>query len=109
MAAVLLVSVVVVNVVTIAADVQAGASGAGLLAGVGAGWIVLPLSGALVGLLLVGKYDGVVAVLRYLLIGFVAFAVAAVLAHPDWSQLLRGGAWSRRWRFVTTRWRGPWL
>jgi len=88
-AAVLLVSVVVVNVVTIAADVQAGAAGIGLLTGIGAGWIVLPLSAALVGLLLVGKYDGAVAVLRYLLIGFAAFAVAAVLAHPDWSQLLR--------------------
>ena len=87
-AAVLLVSVVVVNVVTIAADVQAGAAGIGLLAGVDSRWLVLPLGLALVGLLLIGKYDEVVAVLRHLLLGFVAFAAAAVLAHPDWSRLL---------------------
>jgi Mn2+/Fe2+ NRAMP family transporter len=88
-AAVLLVSVVVVNVVTIAADVEAGAAGIGLLAGVDSRWLVLPLGVALVGLLFAGKYDELVAVLRYLLLGFLAFAAAAVLAHPDWSRLLR--------------------
>jgi Mn2+/Fe2+ NRAMP family transporter len=86
-AAVLLVSMVVVNVVTIAADLQAGAVGIGLLCGVDFRWLVAPLGLALVGLLLVGKYDEVVTVLRYLLLGFLAFAVAAVLAHPDWSRL----------------------
>jgi Mn2+/Fe2+ NRAMP family transporter len=54
-AAILLVSVVVVNVVTIAADLQAGAAGIRLLAGVDSRWLVLPLGLALVGLLLVGK------------------------------------------------------
>ena len=88
-AAVLLVSVVVVNVVTIAADLQAGAAGIGLLAGVDSRWLVLPLGTVLVGLLLVGKYDEVVGVLRYLLLGFLAFAAAAVLAHPDWSRLIK--------------------
>lgn len=88
-AALLMVSVVVVNVVTIAADIQAGAAGIGLLAGVDPRWVVLPLGAALAGLLLIGKYDQVVAVLRYLLLGFVAFAAAAVLAHPDWSRLMR--------------------
>ena len=87
MGAVLLVSVVVVNMVTIAADLQAGSAGIGLLVGVSPGWIVAPLGFALVGFLLVGKYDEVVSVLRYLLLGFVAFAAAAVLSHPDWSAL----------------------
>ena len=88
-ASVLLVSVVVVNLVTIAADLQAGAAGIGLLAGVDSRWLVVPLGAALVGLLLVGKYDEVTAVLRYLLLGFLAFGAAAVLAHPDWSRLLK--------------------
>jgi Mn2+/Fe2+ NRAMP family transporter len=88
-AATLLVSVVVVNVVTIAADLQAGAAGIGLLAGVDSRWLVVPLGLALVGLLLVGKYRQVVGVLRYLLLGFLAFGVAAFLAHPDWSRVLR--------------------
>jgi Mn2+/Fe2+ NRAMP family transporter len=85
----LLVSVVIVNVVTIAADLQAGAAGIGLLAGVDSRWLVVPLGLALVGLLLVGKYKEVVGMLRYLLLGFLAFGVAAFLAHPDWSNVLR--------------------
>jgi Mn2+/Fe2+ NRAMP family transporter len=52
-AAVLLVSVLVVNVVTLVADLQAGAVGIGLLAGVDSRWLVAPLGLALVGLLLV--------------------------------------------------------
>jgi Mn2+/Fe2+ NRAMP family transporter len=88
-AALLMASVVVVNVVTIAADVQAGAAGIGLLVGVGSRWIVLPLALILVGVLLIGRYGQVVAVLRYLLLGFLAFTAAAVLARPDWPRLLR--------------------
>ena len=88
-AGVLVMSVVVVNVVTIVADVQAGAAGIGVLAGVGPRWLVVPLGLALVGLLLVGRYDEVVGVLRYVLVGFLAFGAAAFLAHPDWSHLLR--------------------
>jgi len=87
--AILLVSVVLVNLVTMAADLQAGAAGVGLLAGVDSRWLVVPLGAALAGLLLAGKYDAVVAVLRYLLLGFAAFGAAAVLAHPDWSRLLK--------------------
>jgi Mn2+/Fe2+ NRAMP family transporter len=89
MGAILVVTVVIVNVVTIAADIQAGAAGIGLLAGVDSRLLVVPLGLVLVGLLLLGKYDEVVAVLRYALLGFVAFGVAAVLARPDWSRLLR--------------------
>lgn len=88
-ATVLLVSVVVVNLVTIAADLVAGAAGLGLLTDVDYRWLVAPLGVTLVGLLLVGKYDEVVAVLRYLLLGFGAFGVAALLARPDWLRVLR--------------------
>jgi Mn2+/Fe2+ NRAMP family transporter len=88
-AAVLLTSVVIVNIVTIAADLQAGAAGIGLLAGVDYRWLVVPLGLAAVGLLLAGKYDEVMGVLRYLLLGFLAFGLAALLAHPDWSRVLR--------------------
>ncbi len=89
MAGVLLVSVLVVNLVTIAADLQAGAAGLGLLAGVSARWLVLPLAAGLAGLLLAGRYGQVTAVLRWALPGFLAFTAAAVLARPDWPQLLR--------------------
>lgn len=88
-AAGLLVSVVVVNLATIAADLQAGAAGIGLLVGVGSRWLVVPLGAAVAGLLLSGRYGQVVAVLRYLMLGFAAFGAAAVLAHPDWPRLLQ--------------------
>jgi Mn2+/Fe2+ NRAMP family transporter len=88
-AAGLMASVVIVNVVTIAADLQAGAAGAGVLLRVDPRWIVLPLGVGLVVLLLIGRYEGLIAALKYLLIGFVAFVVAAILSHPNWSQLLR--------------------
>lgn len=88
-AALLLASVVIVNVVTIAADLQAGAAGIGILAGVDSRWLVLPLGVALVALLVAGGYGQVVGVLRYLLLGFLAFGVAAILARPDWSSVLR--------------------
>jgi NRAMP (natural resistance-associated macrophage protein)-like metal ion transporter len=89
-AAVLLVSLVAVNLVTIAADLQAGAAGVGLLAGLDPRWLVVPLAAVLAGLLLAGRYAHVVAVLRYLMLGFLAFGVAAVLARPDWPRLLEG-------------------
>jgi Mn2+/Fe2+ NRAMP family transporter len=84
----LLVSVVAVNLVTIAADLQAGAAGLGLLVGVDFRWLVAPLGLALAGLLVAGRYGQVVAVLRYLMLGFAAFGAAAVLAHPDWRHVL---------------------
>ena len=87
--AALMASVVVVNLVTVAADLQAGAAGIGLLAGVDSRWLGVPLGLVLVGLLLAGTYAQVVAVLRYLMLGFAAFGAAAVLAHPDWLVLLR--------------------
>jgi len=89
LAAVLLVSVVVVNVVTIAADLQAGAAGIGLLVGLDSRWLVVPFGLTLVGLLLVGRYEEVVGLLRYLLLGFLAFGAAAFLAHPDWTRVIR--------------------
>jgi hypothetical protein len=41
------VSVVVVNLVTIAADLQAGAAGIGLLAGIDFRWLAAPLGAAM--------------------------------------------------------------
>jgi Mn2+/Fe2+ NRAMP family transporter len=88
-AAALMMSVVIVNVATIAADLQAGAAGIGILAGVDSRWLVVPLGLGVVTLLLIGGYEQVVGLLRYLLLGFVSFAVAAFLAHPDWSEVIR--------------------
>ena len=82
MAAVRLVSVVVVNLVTIAADLQAGAARHRAAGRRRFRWLAAPLRAALAELLLAGRYGQAVAVLRYLMLGFAAFGVAAVLAHP---------------------------
>jgi len=87
-AGLLLISVVSVNVVTIAADLQAGAAGVGLLTGINPQWLVLPLGAALACLLLIGQYRHVAGLLRWLIPGFLAFAAAAVLARPHWPSLI---------------------
>jgi Mn2+/Fe2+ NRAMP family transporter len=88
-AVLLLASVLVVNVLTIAADLEAGAAALGLLTRMDWRWFVLPLGALLVGLMFAGTYHRVVVVLRYLLVGFVAYAASAVLAHPHWGAVLR--------------------
>jgi Mn2+/Fe2+ NRAMP family transporter len=72
---VLLVSVVAVNLVTIAADLQAGAAGLGLLAGIDARWLLVPLGATLAGLPVAGRYTQMLAVLRVVMLGFLASGV----------------------------------
>jgi Mn2+/Fe2+ NRAMP family transporter len=84
-AAVLLVSVVAVNVMIIAADLEAGAAAIGLLTGLRWTWFVVPLALALLGLLVAGKYDEIERALKYVLLCLLAYPVAVVLAHPHWS------------------------
>ena len=84
----LLVSVLAVNVVTIAADLEAAAA-LRLLTGLDWRWFALPLSIALVALLVIGSYTQVFTVLRVVLLGFVAYGVAAILARPAWTEVPR--------------------
>ena len=83
------------------------AAGIGLLAGVSSRWLVVPLGAALAGLLFVGRYDHVVAVLRYLLLGF-----ARSGQRPSWpvrtGPRCSGPAWSRRWHCAAIRWPAAW-
>ncbi|MFD2765186.1 NRAMP family divalent metal transporter [Micromonospora eburnea] len=86
----LLVSVLAVNVVTIAADVAAGAAAIGLLVGVESRWLVPGFAAGVLALLLWGKYDEVERVLKLVMLGLLAYGVAAVLARPDWLAVARG-------------------
>jgi Mn2+/Fe2+ NRAMP family transporter len=85
----LLGSILVVTVITIAADLQAGAAALGLLTHLPGRWFVIPLAALVLGLLFVGSYDELQGVLRYVLLLLLAYVVAAFLAHPDWSSVLR--------------------
>ena len=81
-------SIVAVTVLTLAADLSAGAAAIGLLAGISAKWLVAPLAAVIVGLLVLGTNEGVVRVLKYLTLALLAYAVSAVLTHVSWGQVL---------------------
>lgn len=86
----LLFSVLTVNIVTIAADLEAGSSAIGMLLHRDWRWFVAPLSLLLIGVLLILGYHVVQRAMKYLLICLLAYAVAAVFAHPDWGAVLHG-------------------
>jgi len=86
----LLISIVAVTIVTIGADLEGGAAGIGLLTHLDWRWFVLPLSLALLVVLMLGSFDQVQRALKYVLLCLLAYAVAAVLAHPNWGAVARG-------------------
>lgn len=89
-AVLLLVSILAVNVVTVAADLEGGAAALGLLTGVGWHWFVAPLAVVLLGLMFINGYDEIDRVLKYVLLCLLAYAAAAILAHPHWGRVAHG-------------------
>ncbi len=85
---VLLVAVVAVNLVTIGADLGAGADALSILLHVPRQVAVIPFAVVLLGILLFGSYRTVERILRYVLLVFAAYIVSAFLAHPDWGAVL---------------------
>lgn len=86
---ILLVSIVAVNILTLAADVHAGAAALGLLTHWVSNWLLLLFGGPTLALVLLGSYDELERVLKYVLLVLLAYPISAVLAHPDWGQVLR--------------------
>ena len=85
----LLISVVVVNVVTVTADLEGGAAAIGVLTGAPWRWFVLPLALLVVALLVFGAYRSVQKFLLGALAFLFAYVVSAVLAHVDWGEVAR--------------------
>jgi Mn2+/Fe2+ NRAMP family transporter len=86
---ILLGSIVGVNILTLAADVHAGAAALGLLFHRESIWFLLLFAGATLALVLWSTYDEIERVLKYVLLILLAYPISAVLAHPDWGQVLR--------------------
>ncbi len=86
----LLLSILAVNIVTIGADLEGGAAALGLLVDVDWRWFVLPLSTVLLVVLMLARYHRVERALKYLLLCLLAYAAAAVFAHPRWGAVVRG-------------------
>lgn len=85
---VLLISVLAVNLVTIGADLEAGAAALGLLFHVAWQWFIVPFGLLMLIVLIIGSYDEIQRVLRYVLLVFGAYVVSAFLAHPNWGAVL---------------------
>lgn len=86
---ILLLSVLAVNLVTIGADLEAGAAALALITHIDLRWFVIPYAALLFGILVFGSYEAVVRILKYVLLLFLAYVLSAFLAHPDWGAVLR--------------------
>jgi Mn2+/Fe2+ NRAMP family transporter len=85
-----LAALLVVNVLTLAADLEGGSAAVEMLTGVKYTWWVAPLGLLTVVMLVFGNYRTIERVLRYLALLFLTYVGAAILAHPDWNAVLRG-------------------
>ncbi len=85
---VLLAAVMAVNLITIAADLEGGAAAIGMVLHADLRWFVVPYAAVIALVLFKSAYDEVERVLRYVVLVFLAYIAAALLAHPNWRQVL---------------------
>lgn len=81
-------SIVGVSVITLAADLDAGAAAVGLLVGAPWHWFVIPMAATVMLFLFLPSYQQLVRVLRFVLLCLFAYGFAAILAHPKWNAVL---------------------
>jgi Mn2+/Fe2+ NRAMP family transporter len=89
-AIVALASLLIVNILTLAADLEGGGAALGILTRTDYRWWVLPLGAGTVLVLVYGNYRTIERVLRYVALLFLTYVGAAFLSHPDWAAVLRG-------------------
>jgi Mn2+/Fe2+ NRAMP family transporter len=89
-ALVILLSVFIVDQVTIAADLEGGGAALQLLSGVDYRWFIAPLALAAAAMLLLANYNTIQRFLKYVALVFLAYAAAMVFAHPNWQHVLIG-------------------
>ena len=83
-----LASLLVVNLLTLAADLEGGGAALGMLTSVPYQWWLIPLAALTVGVLIFSTYTAIERVLRYVALLFLTYVGAAILAHPDWHRVL---------------------
>lgn len=88
-AAIACAAVVVVGLFTLAADIQACAAALTLLLGVQFYYFVIPIAGVAYWLLATKSYLRIERILASLTLVFLCYVASAVLARPDWGQVLR--------------------
>jgi Mn2+/Fe2+ NRAMP family transporter len=84
-----LIAILAVNVVTLVADLQGGAAALGLLTGgVDLRFFVMPLAGLSAVMLIFLDYRRIQRVLLVLPLLFLTYAIAAIVAHPNWHDVI---------------------
>ena len=84
-----LVSVLIVNLITLAADLEGGGAALSLLINIDYRWFIIPLAAAAAFMLIRGNYKQIQRVLVYLPLVFLSYVAAAFFAHPNWRDVLR--------------------
>jgi Mn2+/Fe2+ NRAMP family transporter len=85
-----LASLLAVNILTLAADLEGGGAALAMLTHVHYTWWLAPLGALAAGMLIFGSYSAIERVLRYVALLFLTYVVAAFLAHPNWHDVLIG-------------------
>jgi Mn2+/Fe2+ NRAMP family transporter len=83
-------AIVTISLLTLAADVQAGAQALRLVSGVPFYYFVIPLVAVAGWLLATKSYLRIERILASLTLIFLCYVASAILARPDWDAVLRG-------------------
>lgn len=83
-----LVAVLAVNLITLTADIEAGAESLKLLTGISRAYFVLPFAGGVAWLLVSKSYLRIERFLSFIPLIFLCYGISAVLAKPDWRAFL---------------------
>lgn len=84
-----LASLLIVNLLTLSADLEGGGAALALLTHVSYVWWLVPLGALTAVVLIFGSYRAIERVLRYTALLFLTYVGAAFLAHPNWGDVLR--------------------
>jgi NRAMP (natural resistance-associated macrophage protein)-like metal ion transporter len=79
----------IANTINLGVDIGAIAAAINLFVPIPAPLIVLPVTAALIGLLVFGSYERISKTFKWLTLALFAYVGAALLAQPDWSQVVK--------------------
>lgn len=89
------IAVVVICLFTLSADVQAGAQALALLCGIPYQYFVVPLAGIAAWMLATKSYLKIERMLASFTLIFLCYLASAILARPNWSEVLHAILWPR--------------
>jgi NRAMP (natural resistance-associated macrophage protein)-like metal ion transporter len=83
-------ALVIANTINVGADIGAIAGAINLLVPIDPLLLIVPIGVAILALQLWGSYQAIEKVFKWLTLGLLAYVGAALFAHPDWTEVLRG-------------------